>query len=102
MKLHEIYKRVSNKILASDLADIEQPLTIKNVEVSGDDKKTVWLDFENLSLRHKCSKTDVFGLARKFGTSETDDFVGQTIELQENGNNKVSVVLPKPKKKWNQ
>lgn len=83
MKVFEIYPRISNRILVTDIADLKQPLTIKSVEITGEDKKTVWLEFENTTLRHKCSKKDVFILAEQLKTNETDEFIGKLINLKE-------------------
>lgn len=80
-KIYDVFPRLTNKIVESDLSDMKQPLTIKNVEVSGDNKKTVWLDFEDTTLRHRCSKAEVFALVKKFNTVELNDFVDQEVNL---------------------
>lgn len=98
MKLYEIYPRTSDKITPADLDDLEQPLTIKSAEVSGDTKKTVWLEFDGLTLKHKCSKKDVFVLFNQLSATDSEDFAGKTVELETDGKG-VHVVENSKKKK---
>lgn len=97
MRIYEIYPRVSKRIQIEDLSDFEEPLTIKDVEVSGESKKTVWLSFDQTNLKHKCSKSDVFNMAKELNTNDTDSFVGQHVNLIEE-NDKVVVEIAKKKK----
>lgn len=97
MKLYEIYPRTTDKILPADVEDLNQPLTIKDAEVSGETKKTMWLEFEGQTLKHKCSKKDVTVLFNQLDVTDSDDFAGKEIELEVD-EDKVSV-KEKTKKK---
>jgi len=97
VKLHEIYPRTTSRILHADLPDLAMPLEIIDVEITGENKKTVWLSFEGTNLKHKCSRKDVFVLADNLGTNETDDFKDKKIKLVKE-NEKV-IVEPTKKKK---
>ncbi len=99
MKLQEIYPRISMKIQPEDLKDLEQPLKISAVSIKGTEKrKTVWLEFNDTALQHKCSKEDVFLMAETFGTNETDDFIDKEINLVES-EGKIVVETTKKKNK---
>jgi len=98
MKIFEIYPRISNRILPTDLEDLTQPLKIASVQISGENKKTVWLEFEGTTLRHKCSRKDVFVLAEQLQTNDTDEFIGNSITLKDI-DGKVVVPETKAKKK---
>lgn len=98
-KIYEIYPRTTNKIMAEDLDDFENPLIVKEVRITGDDKKTVWLSFDGYALEHRCSKKDVFVLANNNGTNDTDGFVGKEVWLEKDEKNRVSVKDTSKKKK---
>lgn len=92
VKINDIYQRVNDSITANDLTDLEMPLTIKEVEITGKDKKTIKILLEETSLKFKCSKKEVIDLSKEFKTNDTDDFIGKELILEDvDGKVKVKV-----------
>lgn len=96
MRVYELYPRISKRITTEDLEDYKEPLTIYDIEITGDTKKTVWLSFVGTKLKHKCSKSDVFNLAKELNTNDTDNFKQKQVILSEE---KEKVVVHIAKKK---
>jgi hypothetical protein len=89
VEISELYKSVGNRIKASDLKTIKQPLTISSMEIVGKTRKGLLLHFTETELAHRCNRVDVNVMSKKFSASNTDKFKGQKITLvaenQENG-----------------
>lgn len=83
MKVYEIYPKTNSRIETADLKDFAEPVTIDGIEVTGDKKKTVWVSFKGTSLKFKCSRKDVFNLAKELNTNDTDEFNGKKVLVSE-------------------
>ena len=92
VNINELYPRGNDSINSNDLADLKMPLTIKEVEILGETKKTVKFSFNETALKFKCNKQMVLELVELFETNETDEFVGKEISLvSEDGKVKIEV-----------
>ena len=72
-KLNELFPKEKRQIETYDVDNIKGSLIISKTELTGETKKSLWLSFENYTLKYRLNRKTMIALCKQFEIDDTDD-----------------------------